>query len=115
PDYFSERPRACMSGWARRYLVIAPDGKVLPCQAAHSIPLPWERVGDRPLAAIWNDSPALQQFRGDDWMPDPCRGCDERHRDFGGCRCQAFALTGDAANTDPACAKSPHHSLIAPN
>jgi pyrroloquinoline quinone biosynthesis protein E len=113
PDYFSERPRACMSGWARRYLVIAPDGKVLPCQAASSLPLEWERVGDRPLSNLWRDSPALQKFRGDDWMPDPCRSCDERHRDFGGCRCQAFALTGDAAATDPACAKSPRHSLLA--
>jgi pyrroloquinoline quinone biosynthesis protein E len=112
PDYFSGRPRACMSGWARRYLVIAPDGKVLPCQAAHALPLPWERVGDRPLAQIWRDSPALEKFRGDDGLPAECRSCAERHRDHGGCRCQAFALTGDAANVDPACDKSPHHSLV---
>ena len=113
PDYVAGRPRACMSGWARRYVVIAPDGKVLPCQAAHAIAgLAWERAGERPLADIWRDSPALVRFRGEAWMPEPCRSCDERGRDFGGCRCQAFALTGDAAATDPACARSPDHALV---
>jgi len=113
PDYFAGRPRACMDGWARRYVVIAPDGRVLPCQAAHSIPgLEWERVGERPLADIWRDSPALSRFRGEDWMSEPCRSCEERTRDFGGCRCQAFHLTGDAALTDPACDRSPHHEKI---
>jgi pyrroloquinoline quinone biosynthesis protein E len=113
PDYLAGRPRACMSGWARRYVVIAPDGRVLPCQAAHVLTdLSWERVGQRPLAGIWRDSPALVRFRGEDWMPEPCRSCDERGRDFGGCRCQAFALTGDAQATDPACTRSPHHALV---
>jgi pyrroloquinoline quinone biosynthesis protein E len=113
PDYAAGRPRACMSGWARRYVVIAPDGRVLPCQAAHTIAgLSWERVGTRPLAQIWRDSPSLVRFRGEAWMPEPCRSCDERGRDFGGCRCQAFALAGDAAATDPACARSPDHAQI---
>ncbi len=113
PDYFTGRPRACMAGWARRYMVIAPDGKVLPCQAAMSIEgLSWERAGERPLAEIWRDSPSLQRFRGENWMAEPCRDCNERTRDFGGCRCQAFALTGDAGATDPACNKSARHLLV---
>ena len=113
PDYVAGRPRACMSGWARRYVVVAPDGKVLPCQAAHAIAgLAWERAGERPLGDIWRDSPALVRFRGEAWMPEPCRSCDERGRDFGGCRCQAFALTGDASATDPACERSPDHALV---
>lgn len=113
PDYYADRPRACMDGWARRYIVITPDGLVLPCHQATSIAgLDFETVRDRPLADIWNDSPALRRFRGEDWMPAPCRTCDERHADFGGCRCQAFALAGDAAATDPACALSPRHQLV---
>ena len=113
PDYVAGRPRACMAGWARRYVVVTPDGRVMPCQAAHAIAgMEWERVGARSLAAIWRDSPSLARFRGEAWMPEPCRSCDERGRDFGGCRCQALALTGDAAAVDPACAKSPHHELV---
>jgi pyrroloquinoline quinone biosynthesis protein E len=113
PDYLAGRARACMGGWGRRYLVVAPDGSVLPCQAAHAIAgLAWERAGERPLAAIWRDSPSLARFRGDDWMPATCKRCDDRERDFGGCRCQAFALTGDAAAVDPACPKSPAHALV---
>jgi pyrroloquinoline quinone biosynthesis protein E len=113
PDYDSDRPRACMDGWARRYLVVAPDGVALPCHQARSITsLSFENVRDRPLAAIWNNSPAFVAYRGEDWMPDPCRTCDERTRDFGGCRCQAFALVGDAAATDPACALAPRHDLV---
>jgi pyrroloquinoline quinone biosynthesis protein E len=113
PDYFAGRPRACMDGWARRYLVLTPDGRVMPCQGAHAIPdLVWERVGERPLADIWRDSPALVRFRGNAWLPEPCRSCDERDRDFGGCRCQAFALTGDAAATDPVCNRAPRHALV---
>ena len=93
PDYYADRPRACMDGWARRYIVVTPDGAVLPCHQARSIAgLTFETVRARPLAAIWDDSPALRAFRGDAWMPEPCRTCDERHTDFGGCRCQAFAL-----------------------
>jgi pyrroloquinoline quinone biosynthesis protein E len=113
PDYHADRPRACMDGWARRYLLVTPDGVALPCHQARSITtLAWERVRDRPLAAIWEDGPGFQAFRGEAWMPEPCRSCDERATDFGGCRCQAFALLGDAAATDPACALSPHHQLV---
>lgn len=113
PDYVAGRARACMQGWARRYVVVAPDGRVLPCQAAHAITsLTWERVSERALADIWRDSPSLARFRGEAWMPEPCRGCDQRGRDFGGCRCQAFALAGDAAAVDPACAKSPDHPIV---
>ncbi len=113
PDYHTDRPRACMGGWGRRYIVIAPDGRVLPCHQAHSIPnLKFESVRDRRLAEIWHHSPALAAFRGEDWMPQPCRGCDRRAVDFGGCRCQAFHLTGDAYAVDPACSLSPRHALI---
>ncbi len=113
PDYYSGQPRACMGGWARRYLVIAPDGRVLPCHQAHSIPhLIFENVRSRPLDQIWENSPALAEFRGEDWMPSTCRSCDRRTLDFGGCRCQAFHLTGDAAAVDPACKFSPQHHLV---
>jgi pyrroloquinoline quinone biosynthesis protein E len=113
PDYYADRPRACMDGWARRYIVVTPDGMVLPCHQATSIAgMAFESVRDRPLAQIWSDSPALRLFRGDDWMPAPCRTCDERDTDFGGCRCQAFALADDAAATDPACALAPRHDLV---
>jgi PqqA peptide cyclase len=113
PDYYADRPRACMDGWARRYIVVTPDGLVLPCHQATSIPgLEFESVRDRPLAEIWDESPALRAFRGEDWMPAPCRTCDERRTDFGGCRCQALALAGDAAATDPACALSPKHDIV---
>jgi len=113
PDYYADRPRACMDGWARRYIVVTPDGLVLPCHQATSIAeLTFESVRARPLADIWKESPGLRRFRGEDWLPAPCRTCDERHADFGGCRCQAFALTGDAAATDPACALAPRHELV---
>jgi PqqA peptide cyclase len=113
PDYYADRPRACMDGWARRYLVVTPDGTVLPCHQAGSIAtLSFESVRDRSLSAIWNDSPGFRAFRGEAWMPEPCRSCDERALDFGGCRCQALALTGDAAATDPACARTPLHDLV---
>jgi pyrroloquinoline quinone biosynthesis protein E len=112
PDYFGTTPKACMDGWARRFVHVAPDGAVLPCHAATSLPLAFERVTDRPLAQIWKQSAALDAFRGDAWMPEPCRSCDRKALDFGGCRCQAYALTGDAAATDPACERSPHHAVI---
>jgi pyrroloquinoline quinone biosynthesis protein E len=113
PDYDVGRPRACMDGWARRYVVVTPDGTALPCHQAASIAtLSFENVRDRPLDAIWNDSAAFRAFRGEAWMPEPCRSCDERHRDFGGCRCQAFALVGDAGATDPACDRAPRHDLV---
>ncbi|HEY6476184.1 MAG TPA: pyrroloquinoline quinone biosynthesis protein PqqE [Polyangia bacterium] len=115
PDYYADRPRACMDGWARRYLVVTPDGVALPCHQAGEIPSlasVWESVRDRPLGDIWNDGPGFRAFRGESWMPAPCRTCDERTTDFGGCRCQAFALLGDAAATDPACALAPRHDVI---
>jgi PqqA peptide cyclase len=113
PDYYSQWPRPCMDGWARRFLQVAPDGSVIPCHQAHTLPgIVFESVRDRPLAAIWNDSPSMNLFRGEDWMADPCRSCSRRTIDFGGCRCQAFYLTGDAAAVDPACSLSPAHGLI---
>jgi pyrroloquinoline quinone biosynthesis protein E len=113
PDYYAEFPKACMDGWGRRFLVVTPDGLALPCHAAHRLPgLRWERVTERSVAAIWRDSPGFNAYRGDAWMPEPCRSCDRRHQDFGGCRCQAYYLTGDAAATDPACSLAPRHDLI---
>jgi pyrroloquinoline quinone biosynthesis protein E len=114
PDYFGARPKACMDGWARRFVHMIPTGHVLPCHAAMSIAgMTFESVRDKPLATIWQASPAMQAFRGEAWMKEPCRSCPERAIDFGGCRCQAFALTGDAAATDPACELAPAHALIA--
>ncbi len=113
PDYHADRPRACMDGWARRYIVVNPHGQALPCHQASSIStLHFENVKDQSLGSIWNDSPAFRSFRGEAWMPLPCRTCDERTTDFAGCRCQAFALLGDPAATDPVCALSPQHGLI---
>lgn len=113
PDYFSDYPKSCMSGWGQRYLVVSPSGLALPCHLAHTIPgLSFDNVLEKPLNQIWNESTALNAFRGQAWMREPCRGCDRRHQDFGGCRCQAFHLTGDAANTDPACFLSPQHALV---
>ena len=103
-----------MGGWGRRFLNISPAGKVLPCHAAETITgLAFDSVKERPLAEIWQNSDAFARFRGTDWMPEPCRSCELREHDWGGCRCQAFAFTGDAANTDPACELSPHHALMA--
>ena len=113
PDYYVEFPKACMDGWGRRFLVVAPDGLVLPCHAAHTIPgLAFDNVKTRSLADIWRGSSAFEAFRGEAWMSEPCRSCDRRGADFGGCRCQAFHLTGDAAATDPACSLAPAHGLI---
>ena len=113
PDYFEERPKACMNGWGSIHLTIAPDGAALPCQEARLIPdLSFPTVREHSLGWLWNESPTFRKFRGLDWMKEPCRSCSEKETDFGGCRCQAFLLTGDACNTDPACAKSPHHGLI---
>ncbi|HLC41525.1 MAG TPA: pyrroloquinoline quinone biosynthesis protein PqqE [Methylomirabilota bacterium] len=113
PDYYSKFPKACMDGWGRRFLVVSPDGLALPCHAAHTLPgLDFENVRERALAAIWHDSSGFNAFRGDAWMPEPCRSCDRREIDFGGCRCQAFHLTGNAAATDPVCELSPYHTLI---
>jgi pyrroloquinoline quinone biosynthesis protein E len=113
PDYFAIYPKPCMGGWARDAFMVAPDGMVLPCHAAQTIPsLTFERFGERTLAEIWVDSPAFNAFRGTDWMQEPCRGCERREIDWGGCRCQAMAIAGDPAATDPACVKSPIHARM---
>jgi pyrroloquinoline quinone biosynthesis protein E len=112
PDWHADRPRACMDGWGRRFVVVAPDGTVLPCHGARALPLAFEGVRAGALVAAWKDAPGMRAFRGESWMPDPCRGCDRRAIDFGGCRCQAFALTGDLRATDPACGLAPHHGIV---
>jgi pyrroloquinoline quinone biosynthesis protein E len=113
PDYFADYPKPCMGGWAFDAFTITPDGTVLPCHAAQTITaLEFDSVRDRRLEDIWQNSSALNRFRGTDWMPEPCRSCDRKAIDFGGCRCQAFAITGDAAATDPACIKSPDHGRM---
>jgi PqqA peptide cyclase len=113
PDYFGRYPKPCMGGWGRRQLTVVPDGGVLPCPTAQTLPLPRACVREHSLAWIWECSSLFQRFRGTDWMPEPCRSCDRRELDFGGCRCQAFQLTGDAARTDPACHLSPDHGIVA--
>jgi pyrroloquinoline quinone biosynthesis protein E len=112
PDYYSRYPKPCMGGWASRQLTVAPNGDALPCPAAQSLPLPRANVREDSLERIWTDSPLFNAFRGTDWMPQPCRSCDRREVDFGGCRCQAFQLTGDAARTDPVCHLSPDHEIV---
>ncbi|HVZ27188.1 MAG TPA: pyrroloquinoline quinone biosynthesis protein PqqE [Rhizomicrobium sp.] len=114
PDYYAVRPKKCMGGWARQLLNITPSGLALPCHAAQSIPgLDFNSVREHSLAWIWKNSPAMRKFRGQEWMKEPCRTCEFREIDAGGCRCQAFALTGEAANADPACAKSSYHETLA--
>jgi pyrroloquinoline quinone biosynthesis protein E len=113
PDYYARRPKACMSGWGRRFINITPSGKALPCHAAETLQdIDFPSVTAMSLADIWHTSDAFQRFRGTDWMPEPCRSCDQREIDWGGCRCQALALTGDATRTDPVCALAPDHALI---
>ena len=113
PDYFEQYPKPCYGGWGRLYLVVAPDGKVLPCHGATQITtLTFDNVRDHALEWIWHESPGFQAFRGDSWMKEPCRSCPRKTVDFGGCRCQAFALTGAAENTDPVCVLSPNRELI---
>ena len=113
PDYYATYPKACMGGWGRRTLNVTPQGKVLPCHAAETIPgLEFWSVRDRSLGEIWQDSPAFNAFRGTDWMREPCQSCPRKTVDFGGCRCQALALTGDARNADPVCHLSPDHGVI---
>jgi pyrroloquinoline quinone biosynthesis protein E len=113
PDYFENRPKACMSGWGAVFLGVAPDGVALPCHNARDLPgLNLPNVREMALGEIWRDSHAFNAFRGNDWMQEPCRSCDEKARDLGGCRCQAFMLAGDAAATDPVCSKSPHRDQV---
>jgi len=113
PDYFEDRPKKCMDGWGAIFLTITPDGLALPCHAARQLPgLELPSVQDHSIDWIWNDSPDFNKFRGLDWMKEPCRTCPEKEKDLGGCRCQAFMLTGDATNADPVCSKSPHHQAL---
>jgi len=113
PDYYAHAPKTCMGGWGRQFLNVTPDGRVLPCHAAESIPgLVFEQIGARSLHDIWYGSAAFEKFRGTAWMQEPCSSCALKEIDFGGCRCQALALAGDAAATDPVCHLSPRHAAI---
>lgn len=113
PDYYGRFPKPCMGGWGRQVILIDPAGRALPCHAATILPgMDFENVRERELSWIWNHSEAFQRFRGEEWMPDTCRSCERKERDFGGCRCQAFLLTGNAETMDPVCSFSPHHGLI---
>ncbi|MGR8947377.1 MAG: pyrroloquinoline quinone biosynthesis protein PqqE [Gammaproteobacteria bacterium] len=113
PDYYEERPKACMNGWGSIFLTIAPDGSALPCHAAAQLPdLSFPNVRNMSIEDIWEKSDTFNKFRGFDWMQEPCRSCDEKEKDFGGCRCQAYMLTGDATAADPVCSKSPHHQQL---
>ncbi|MGR9108579.1 MAG: pyrroloquinoline quinone biosynthesis protein PqqE [Gammaproteobacteria bacterium] len=113
PDYYEDRPKACMNGWGTTFLTIAPDGTALPCHSARLLPdLDCPNVRDQSIREIWEDSEAFNKYRGDAWMKEPCRTCPEKTRDFGGCRCQAYLLTGDAAAADPVCSLSPEHGTV---
>ena len=114
PDYYARLPKPCVGGWGRRSLNVTPSGKVLPCHAAESIPgLEFWSVREHSLADIWKNSPAFNAFRGSEWMHEPCRSCARRDIDFGGCRCQAFAIAGDARAADPVCHLAPDHHRMA--
>jgi len=113
PDYYESRPKACMNGWGSVFLNLTADGLALPCHEARMLPgLDFPSVREHDLRWIWHDSPAFNRYRGDEWMKEPCRSCPEKAKDYGGCRCQAYLLTGDASLADPVCDKSPHHALI---
>jgi len=113
PDYYGRYPKACMGGWGQKFMLVTPNGDALPCHAAQIIPgLHFDNLKDRNFREIWEKSEAFQKFRGEEWMPEPCKSCDRRARDFGGCRCQAFLLTGDAAATDPVCFLAPKRSIV---
>jgi PqqA peptide cyclase len=114
PDYYERRPKPCMNGWGSVFIVVTPDGVALPCHEARLLPgLQFPRVDEHPLRWIWYESPAFNSFRGFDWMEEPCRSCPERFKDYGGCRCQAYLLTGSSAATDPVCELSPRHPQVA--
>jgi pyrroloquinoline quinone biosynthesis protein E len=113
PDYYSDRPKPCMNGWGQKHLTVSPAGEVLPCPTAHEIKsLRFDNVREKSLGWIWKESEAFNRFRGTEWLPEPCHDCEFREVDFGGCRCQAALITGDAAVTDPACQFSPHRSTL---
>jgi len=114
PDYYEERPKTCMNGWGTTFLTVTPDGTALPCHSARILPLRFPNVRDLSLQDIWHVDAGFNYFRGTDWMTSPCSTCDEKHKDFGGCRCQAYMLTGDMYAADPVCSKSPdHHRILA--
>jgi len=113
PDYFDDFPKPCMNGWGRQFMTVTPNGDVLPCPAAAAITtLHFENVRNRPLAEIWSSSDSFERYRGTEWMREPCRSCERRELDWGGCRCQAFLLAGDAGVTDPACSLSRDHGAV---
>jgi len=112
PDYFEQRPKRCMNGWAKMFLTVAPDGTALPCHSAADLPIEFPNLKACSVREAWFDSAGFNRYRGDQWMQEPCRSCPEKTEDLGGCRCQAYALTGDASRADPVCAKSPDRHLI---
>ncbi|MEN5016962.1 pyrroloquinoline quinone biosynthesis protein PqqE [Erwinia sp. Eh17-17] len=112
PDYYEERPKPCMGGWGAIFLSVTPEGMALPCHSARQLPVQFPSVLEQSLEDIWFNSFGFNRYRGFDWMPEPCRSCSEKEKDFGGCRCQAFMLTGNADNADPVCSKSEHHGMI---
>ena len=113
PDYYAKFPKPCVGGWGRKLMLITPNGDALPCHAATVIPgLKFENVKNRSLRAIWESSEAFQRFRGEEWMQEPCKSCDRRARDFGGCRCQAMLVAGDASATDPVCSLAPQRHKV---
>ena len=113
PDYYEKRPKKCMNGWGNVFLTIAPDGVALPCHTARMLPgLAFPNVREMGVHEIWYESEGFNRFRGNGWMKEPCRSCPERSNDLGGCRCQAYMLTGSPANADPVCDKSPHHEAV---
>lgn len=113
PDYYDDRPKPCSNGWGTTFITAQPDGSITPCQSAQLLPdIEIPNIRKQSLTQIWQESDLFNQFRGDSWMQEPCRSCPEKEKDFGGCRCQAYLLTGDARNTDPACSKSPDHYLV---
>ena len=113
PDYYAKFPKPCVGGWGRKLMLVSPNGDVLPCHAASVIPgMRFENVKEKSLQEIWENSPAFQKFRGEEWMKEPCKSCDRRHLDFAGCRCQAFLLAGDAAATDPVCSLAPTRAKV---
>ncbi|HUL34611.1 MAG TPA: pyrroloquinoline quinone biosynthesis protein PqqE [Candidatus Eisenbacteria bacterium] len=113
PDYYAKYPKPCVGGWGRKLMLVSPDGRVLPCHAANVIPgMQFENVKEKSLREIWENSAAFRKFRGEDWMQEPCKSCERRTLDFGGCRCQAFLLAGDAAATDPVCSLTPTRAKV---
>lgn len=113
PDYYADRPKKCMNGWGEVFMIVTANGDVLPCHSARVLPnMQFPNVREHGLKWSWEDSPAFNKFRGDSWMKEPCRTCSEKEKDLGGCRCQAFLLTGDAEGADPVCSKSPNHHVI---